>query len=100
MIELPWRLVDEGDPAKADILDAGGILIADSVWLEQANQIVKAVNAYPKLIAACEAHQAVGDHVQTCSRCGDGRNCNVFNGLAYKADELTRAALEAANVEL
>ena len=50
MIELPWRLVDEGDPAKADILDAGGFLVADGVWLEQANQIVKAVNAYDTLV--------------------------------------------------
>ena len=63
---------------------------------QRAAEIVTAVNAYDALVEALQAHKAVSDHVQACSRCGDGRECNTFNGLAHTAAELTRVALEAA----
>ena len=52
-----------------------------------------AIKATPALLAACLAHQSVGDHVGACPRCGVGANCVEHNGLARKADELTKSAL-------
>ena len=51
------------------------------------------ISTAPNLLAALKAHQAVGEHVATCPQCGDSAPCYTYNGLARKADELTRAVL-------
>ena len=56
-------------------------------------EIVKRCNAHADLLAALQAHQAVGEHVATCLQCGDSAPCYTYNGLARKADELTKSAL-------
>jgi len=90
-------------PATTEIVDDYGLIAVvqndretrETIG-ETAREIIRAVNAYDALVEALQAHKAVGDHVQACSRCGDGRECNTFNGLAHTAAELTRVALEAA----
>jgi hypothetical protein len=54
------------------------------------------IAAAPALLAACKAHCVVGDHVAICPKCGDGRECQEYNTLYHKADELTRAATAQA----
>ena len=71
-----------------------------------AAELMQAINAYDALVEALQAHKAVGDHVQTCSRCGDGLlppvwrrlECAEYDRLWNAAGRLTRVALEAAGV--
>lgn len=85
-----------------DIGEREGPLLADALtrlayWEQRDRAIVAELEQWKArqdvLLAALQAHQSVGVHVATCPRCGDGARCYTFNGLAKKADELTRSAL-------
>ena len=99
-------------PATTEIIDDYGLIAVvqndretrETIG-ETAREIIRAVNAYDALVEALQAHKAVSDHVQTCSRCGDGLlpplwrrlECAEYDRLWNAADQLTRAALEAVD---
>ena len=61
---------------------------------DQAREYAPLIAAAPDLLEACKAHNAVGDHVLLCPRCGDGRQCNEYDRLWNKADRMSREAVK------
>lgn len=89
-IKLPLRTSGKWG---TEIRDASGYQLASVTGIIRAKEVVTACNSHQVLLTALQAHQDVGDHVETCPRCGVGANCVEHNGLAKKADELTKSAL-------
>ena len=89
----PWLLEDT--IYEADHRTVAAVRGRDDA-AEVAAFIVAACNNYQSLLDTLQSHQAVGDHVEICPCCGIGANCTTYNGLAQKAIDLTKSALEEA----
>ena len=85
------------------IIDCAFYNGVDNTCMHTSNQTPEChMHACPRLayfiddlLTALQAHQSVGAHVDVCPRCGDSATCTTYNGLARKANELTKLALKA-----